>query len=195
MSPWPHCPPAPSNVNTHRTYDLFSSLWLCGCPDQCHAMQGHLLVVYLGKIPKCFMLTCLRALTALSSHTTPSIKILVKSRHTCNPHAMGVVSVRFAYMSIAVSSPAAFIISPLLSGQEYLGPFVNEGSDLCACNTVTYSLISGCGACQSATWIEYDSPRLLLPPLPTCHQLASMGTQLHNDSGPREVSFQLRQGI
>ena len=113
--------------------------------------------------------TCLRPLTALSSHITPSIKILVKSRHTCNPRVMGVVSVRFACMGVAVSSRAAFIISPLLSGQEYLGPTVSEGSDLCACNTVTYSLISGCGACQSATWIEYDSPRLLLPPLPTCH--------------------------
>jgi len=114
--------------------------------------------------------TCLRPLTALSRYITPSIKILVKSRHTCNPHAMGVVSVRFACMSVAVSSRAAFITSPLLSGQEYLGPSVSEGSDLCACNTVTYSLISACGACQYAIWIEYDSPPcLLLPPLPTCH--------------------------
>ena len=28
------------------------------------------------------------------------------------------------------------------------------------CNTVTYSLMSACAACQSAMWIEYDSSLL-----------------------------------
>ena len=104
-----------------------------------------------------------------SRHITPSIKILVRSRHTCNPHAMGVVGVRFTCMNIPVSFTAAFSMTPLLSGQEYVGPSLNESSDLCACNTVTYSLVSGCGACQSATWIEYGSPCLSLPHLYTCH--------------------------
>ena len=55
------------------------------------------------------------------------------------------------------SSLAAFTVSALLPGYEYAGPSGKGKADdnLCECNTVTYSLLSACDACQSETWITY----------------------------------------
>jgi hypothetical protein len=53
------------------------------------------------------------------------------------------------------SSPTAFTVTALGVGQEYTGPSVLGGGDICKCNTVYYSLMSACGACQDALWIEY----------------------------------------
>ena len=37
----------------------------------------------------------------------------------------------------------------------YSGPLAGE-DNLCVCNTVVYSLVSACGACQGATsWVGY----------------------------------------
>ena len=48
---------------------------------------------------------------------------------------------------------AAFTISPLSQGYSYTGPSGVDDSNLCKCNTVAYSLISACDACQSSDWI------------------------------------------
>jgi hypothetical protein len=56
------------------------------------------------------------------------------------------------------SSLAAFTVPVLPSGYEYAGPSGKSKSDdnLCECNTVTYSLLSACDACQGANWLTYD---------------------------------------
>src|SRR5712691_3274444 len=54
------------------------------------------------------------------------------------------------------SSLAAFTVPQLPPGYEYSGPSGNGDSDLCKCNTVTYSLLSACDACQGEQWISYD---------------------------------------
>ena len=100
----------------------------------------------------------------LSRHTTRSTKVRVKLRHTCNPHAIMVVSIPLVPTSTAVSIIAAFTVSPLLSGQEYLGPNDSDNTDVCKCNTVVYALVSACGACQGATWIEYNPSCLFFHP-------------------------------
>ena len=51
-------------------------------------------------------------------------------------------------------TPTGFAIAPVPQGKSYRGPDGGE-SDPCECNTVVYSLVSACGACQGASWIQY----------------------------------------
>ncbi|KAH9960178.1 hypothetical protein BC827DRAFT_1209690 [Russula dissimulans] len=48
-----------------------------------------------------------------------------------------------------------YVIDPLQSGHSYNGPLYGE-SNSCQCNTVVYSLVSACGACQGSTWITWS---------------------------------------
>jgi len=48
-----------------------------------------------------------------------------------------------------------YVIDPLQSGHSYNGPLYGE-SNSCQCNTVVYSLLSACGACQGSTWITWS---------------------------------------
>jgi hypothetical protein len=50
---------------------------------------------------------------------------------------------------------AAFVINPLQPGYSYSGPSGSDDTDLCECNTIAYSLISACDACQGEEWISY----------------------------------------
>jgi len=52
----------------------------------------------------------------------------------------------------------SFTVPPLPSGYEYTGPngTTADDNDLCKCNTVTYSLISACGACQGEPWVTWS---------------------------------------
>src|SRR5260221_2894829 len=109
--------------------------------------------------------TCFWQLTSSSRHLTLLIKIRAKLRDTCNPHAMGVVSILLGCAGVAVSSLAAFTIPPLPSGYKYTGPTSLGGSNLCKCNTIAYSLMSACGACQGGSWLPYDSSCLSQPSL------------------------------
>lgn len=63
-----------------------------------------------------------------------------------------------------------FSIAALPQGAMYRGP--NAGKDdLCVCNTVVYSLVSACSACQGATsWIQYSQWHL------NCSTSSSPGT-------------------
>ncbi|KAH9047160.1 hypothetical protein EDB84DRAFT_1463058 [Lactarius hengduanensis] len=59
-----------------------------------------------------------------------------------------------AYLE-ATCGTGLFKIDPLPQGSLYRGPDVSQ-SNLCECNTVVYSLVSACGACQgSSEWIQY----------------------------------------
>ncbi|KAH9984286.1 hypothetical protein BJV77DRAFT_200294 [Russula vinacea] len=50
----------------------------------------------------------------------------------------------------------SFTIGPLPPGYSYLGPSSADGSNLCFCNTVEYSLTSACGGCQGRTWVTWS---------------------------------------
>jgi hypothetical protein len=56
----------------------------------------------------------------------------------------------------ATCHDGSFTINALGLGYEYLGPSSTDASDLCQCNTVTYSLMSACGACQGRFWISWS---------------------------------------
>ncbi|KIK49219.1 hypothetical protein CY34DRAFT_797160 [Suillus luteus UH-Slu-Lm8-n1] len=49
-----------------------------------------------------------------------------------------------------------FTISSLPPGTHYAAPTVAEANS-CECSTVTYSLVSACGACQNATYLTWSS--------------------------------------
>lgn len=50
---------------------------------------------------------------------------------------------------------AAFTVPELALGHTYTGPNITVIEDeLCNCNTVVYSLISACAACQDREWIR-----------------------------------------
>ena len=103
-----------------------------------------------------------------SSHTILSAKIRVGSQRTCCRHAAMTVSrfiVCFAlhFANIIISSFfVAFTMWPLQPGGTYFGPSSVQDSNLCKCNSVTYSLLSACSGCQGGTWIPYDSCRCYL---------------------------------
>jgi hypothetical protein len=74
-----------------------------------------------------------------------------------------------AYME-ATCNGGLFDIATLPQGSLYRGP--DAGLDnLCVCNTVVYSLVSACGACQGASsWIQYSQWHL------NCSTSSSPGT-------------------
>ncbi|KAI0318817.1 hypothetical protein OF83DRAFT_893521 [Amylostereum chailletii] len=62
----------------------------------------------------------------------------------------------------SVCNSGQFTIPSLDVGSHYTGPNGNatdpaDAGDLCKCNTVAYSLISACAACQNATWIQWST--------------------------------------
>jgi len=62
-----------------------------------------------------------------------------------------------AYLEGQCSS-GAFDIPPLnLEGYMYGGPNGDQGDDICQCNTVVYSLVGACGACQGGSWPDYPT--------------------------------------
>ncbi|KAI0321649.1 hypothetical protein OF83DRAFT_232346 [Amylostereum chailletii] len=50
-----------------------------------------------------------------------------------------------------------FVLDSLQQGNAYDGPSGADDGDMCKCNTVAYSLISACSACQAQGWITWDS--------------------------------------
>lgn len=58
-------------------------------------------------------------------------------------------------LKVSRESTSEFEIPQLPPGRHYGGPDVGE-DNLCTCNTVAYSLVSACAACQgSSTWVQY----------------------------------------
>ncbi|KAN0119095.1 hypothetical protein V8E52_004542 [Russula decolorans] len=62
-----------------------------------------------------------------------------------------------AYL-MSTCNGGSFSIKALAPGYHYTGPSDYDDSDLCKCNTVTYSLLSACVACQEEEWISYGIP-------------------------------------
>ncbi|ESK94582.1 hypothetical protein Moror_7949 [Moniliophthora roreri MCA 2997] len=50
----------------------------------------------------------------------------------------------------------AFIVPPLPANNAYRGIGLGE-DDLCRCNTVFYSLLSACAACQARSWLRWST--------------------------------------
>ena len=71
---------------------------------------------------------------------------------------VGSISGNIMFRQINQYLLSGYTFGPLVSGQEYTPAEVND----CTCNTVRYSLISACAACQDGTWLPYV--RLLRPP-------------------------------
>ncbi|KAF8477810.1 hypothetical protein DFH94DRAFT_855028 [Russula ochroleuca] len=61
-----------------------------------------------------------------------------------------------AYM-LSSCSGGSFTVAPLASSsQAYPGPTGgSDDADLCLCNTITYSLLSACDACQGSEWVSW----------------------------------------
>ena len=63
------------------------------------------------------------------------------------------VHIYFWRIRTILSVSAAFTLGTLTPGQTYSGPNVTTAnSDQCNCNTVVYSVISACAACQQGGW-------------------------------------------
>ncbi|KAF8798152.1 hypothetical protein BYT27DRAFT_7227800 [Phlegmacium glaucopus] len=56
---------------------------------------------------------------------------------------------------LAVCNNGPFPVSALPSTSHYAGPSL-QGANPCQCNTVTYSLMSACGACQGQTYLSWS---------------------------------------
>jgi len=69
---------------------------------------------------------------------------------------------------LSTCSGGSFLINSLQPGNSYSGPSGSDDSDLCECNTIAYSLISACDACQGADWISWAEYKYncttILPP-------------------------------
>ncbi|KAH9992127.1 hypothetical protein BJV77DRAFT_1003629 [Russula vinacea] len=62
-----------------------------------------------------------------------------------------------AYLQ-GVCDNGVFSIPVLVPGDSYVGPTgSSDASDLCKCNTVVYSLMSACDACQDALWFSWNT--------------------------------------
>ncbi|KAN0119097.1 hypothetical protein V8E52_004544 [Russula decolorans] len=60
-----------------------------------------------------------------------------------------------AYL-MSTCNGGTFTIDALKAGYSYTGPSGVDDTNLCKCNTVTYSLISACDACQGAVWTSWS---------------------------------------
>ncbi|KAI0245120.1 hypothetical protein BJV78DRAFT_1268149, partial [Lactifluus subvellereus] len=69
-----------------------------------------------------------------------------------------------AYL-MATCNGGSSSIAPPESGWSYIGPSGVDDGDLCKCNTVTYSLLSACDACQQETGFPALVLTQKLPPV------------------------------
>ncbi|EGN95741.1 hypothetical protein SERLA73DRAFT_186929 [Serpula lacrymans var. lacrymans S7.3] len=60
-----------------------------------------------------------------------------------------------AYLQAACND-GQFTVNALPNGTHYIGPDPTDVNQ-CQCSTVTYSMLSACGACQNSTWISWSS--------------------------------------
>ena len=73
---------------------------------------------------------------------------------TCNG---GCECLSCVYGSRCIITFAAFTVNALEPGYSYVGPAGGiDDSNMCKCNTISYSLISACDACQGSDWIRFD---------------------------------------
>ena len=95
------------------------------------------------------------------SRSTHSARAPVLSPHTCRVLVMVEVRHHDRHVSTTTdrSSSVVFTIPILEPGDSYTGPTGSgDDDDLCKCNTVVYSLMSACDACQGAKWFSCVHP-------------------------------------
>ncbi len=147
----PSCSP---NVNPHCPHHSFAFLYFCECPDFCPELLYDR--VELGMKLQCplsnLISTADGIVQTFNSLNQNPCTVAAYLESVCN-NGGGCACTCIAVSSI--SSLAAATIDPLPPGWVYRGPSDRNlyGADLCLCNTVTYSLLSACGACQGNSWI------------------------------------------
>ncbi|PPR02063.1 hypothetical protein CVT24_011162 [Panaeolus cyanescens] len=57
---------------------------------------------------------------------------------------------------LSVCNNGPFFVHALPDNSHYLGPVTVAGATPCECNTVVYSLMSACGACQGKTYLSWS---------------------------------------
>jgi len=72
---------------------------------------------------------------------------------TSNSHGQTPCQVASSLLAICNNGP--FPIEPLPDSSLYLGPSLQD-ANACQCSTVTYSLMSACGACQGQTYLSWS---------------------------------------
>jgi hypothetical protein len=141
---------ASSNVVPSLTHDLPSLRYLCDRPDFCSRL--HLYGVELGMKLQSQTFDLLSTPDGLfqtfNSLNQNPCTVAAYLESTCNS-GCECFSPR---MSIPISSFKAFTIAALWPGYAYSAWSLDYYPDLCSCNTVIYSLISACVACQGGTW-------------------------------------------
>ena len=126
--------------------------------------------VCILSFPQCVFWPSPDLMVFSSSRSILSAKMRVMSQRSCWGHAIMAVSYLLVCLPCIGESCrlvffAVFTIGPLQgSGYAYRGPQdAEQDANLCRCNTVVYSLISACGACQEGRYVTYDSCCYYLP--------------------------------
>jgi hypothetical protein len=191
------------NVGLCRgAHDFVTLFWLCRRSDKCsRLLHGTMGLGMALPNPSFFFFAFVRA-ERLLSQTFNTIgqnacTVAAYLMSTCN---MGCECsspcVREEKWRLISCMYAAWTIDPLQPGFHYLGPNgIDDGNfQLCMCNTVVYSLLSACDACQSEPWVSYVFIVSFSSsaPLFICHQVVRIYVQLHTDTTSLEVSFPLR---
>ena len=95
------------------------------------------------------------------SRTTAGVKTLAVLLHTWRQSVTADVSFHVPFWASHLSCEFSdripipvWEIGPLPQGDLYSGPDAGQ-DNLCQCNTVVYSLVSACGACQGSQWTQY----------------------------------------
>ena len=72
----------------------------------------------------------------------------------CATAAVGVLKARVISIGTDSRSSIVFSVPSLSSGEQYVGPDPQFATD-CRCNTVFYSMLAACSACQDAEYIGW----------------------------------------
>ncbi|KAF8911956.1 hypothetical protein CPB84DRAFT_1957623 [Gymnopilus junonius] len=70
-------------------------------------------------------------------------------------NSQGQTPCQVASSLLAICNNATFPVEPLPDSSHYLGPSLQD-ANACQCSTVTYSLMSACGACQGRTYLSWS---------------------------------------
>jgi len=109
------------------------------------------------------MLTIYSSLAAALLLASPLLAAAQLSYPTCPTwwswsfNSLGQSPCAVAAQLQGVCDNGKFSIPSLVSGDHYVGPGSKDSPDMCTCNTVVYSLVSACGACQNGTWLTWNA--------------------------------------
>ncbi|KAH9971460.1 hypothetical protein BJV74DRAFT_244694 [Russula compacta] len=123
---------------------------------------GPALQVLLHSALKMLTISSLAAILLLASHLSPVADAQVVAP-TCNPswswssNSLGQSPCTVAAFLQGVCDNGVFTIPDLIPDDSYVGPTgTGDAADLCKCNTIVYSLMSACDACQGGKWFSWN---------------------------------------